>query len=473
MPSESTSLLEPSAEAPSCACCSWSCAKQSASFATLVLLFILPPAASDFYLPSLPQIASDLDCDADLTRLTIQLNILCSGFAAPLIGKMSDKWGKKYTSLVLISIFTLATLLSALSPNIWMLMISRIVQGISEAVPVVVLASIRTYSDDPQERLKFFLFIQMAFPFVLMLAPSLGGLISAAITWRGAFLCLFALGIILLVMISLFFPAADGIAPAASESEAEKTEPGFEAPAAAMEEGSAVSKAGKMLGDFTAIFYQPSQCLLLLASAWPFCIMTLLLQSFSFALETHLLYSVSDTALYLAILPMGLLVSPLFVPQLLNCGAKVLHILAFGTFLTLFSAIFGTCLAVFLENMAATDGGVDLVEARVFIMPVIIVSFAMYTVAMGTIAAPLQAAYMDLAPQNVSGIAAGLVFFAQQVLPQVLSMAMGDWSIGSLAGYLYSVSVLQYIFQVIFWPLFAWFVYKKIELSEKPPPPPV
>lgn len=52
------------------------------------------------------------------------LGILCG---SPILGALSDQWGRKKTILISTIIFTLAGPLVAAAPNLWLLMVARFI----------------------------------------------------------------------------------------------------------------------------------------------------------------------------------------------------------------------------------------------------------------------------------------------------------------------------------------------------------
>ncbi len=96
---------------------------------------------------------------------------------APLIGNLSDRFGRRPVLLASVFTFALDNLICALATSYWMLFIGRILAGISGASFGTASAYIADISNDGN-RAKNFGLIGIAFGTGFALGPVLGGLLG-------------------------------------------------------------------------------------------------------------------------------------------------------------------------------------------------------------------------------------------------------------------------------------------------------
>lgn len=98
-------------------------------------------------------------------------------FAAPLLGKLSDRYGRRPVLLISILGSALGYFLFGVGGALWVLFLARIIDGFTAGNASTAAAYVADVTP-PQERAKNFGFLGMAFGLGFVLGPTLGGLLS-------------------------------------------------------------------------------------------------------------------------------------------------------------------------------------------------------------------------------------------------------------------------------------------------------
>lgn len=153
----------------------------------LPLIFILLTVMIDamgigLIIPVMPDLIREVD-GGDLARAAIWGGILSTVFAvmqflfSPLLGALSDRFGRRPILLGSLGILALDYLVMALAGTIWLLLVGRIIGGIMAATSATAGAYIADISAPDQKSARFGL-IGAAFGAGFVLGPVLGGLLA-------------------------------------------------------------------------------------------------------------------------------------------------------------------------------------------------------------------------------------------------------------------------------------------------------
>lgn len=176
----------------------------------IILAFIVTIIATDIYLPSLPAMTNFFNCSSDALQLSIPFYMLGGVLSTPVFGFISDYWGRKWTIIGGLGAFVLGTAFCFSASSLFMLLIGRFIQGFGGiAVPVVGWAAIQDHYPG-QKGATVMSWMGCIVSLGPLLAPSLGGYIDTAFSWRGNFLFIFvfALSVLILMIFYLSEPKA-------------------------------------------------------------------------------------------------------------------------------------------------------------------------------------------------------------------------------------------------------------------------
>ncbi|MGW1443616.1 multidrug transporter subunit MdtD [Serratia rhizosphaerae] len=145
---------------------------------------------------ALPAIAHSLERSPLAMQSAVISYTLTVAMLIPVSGWLADRFGTRRVFIFAVSLFTLGSLLCALSPSLSFLVMSRVIQGVGGAMmmPVARLALLRAY---PRSQLLPVLnFVTMPGLVGPILGPMLGGWLVTYATWHWIFLINIPIGLL-------------------------------------------------------------------------------------------------------------------------------------------------------------------------------------------------------------------------------------------------------------------------------------
>ena len=163
----------------------------------LALLTAMEPLCIDLYLPGFVFIAESFSTSTNAVQ--ISLSTFLAGFAVGQLiwGPVADKFGRKKPILVSLIIFTLASVACIYVRTIEQLWLIRFVQAIGGCAGVVISRAVVTDYFHKNQTLKIFALLALIMGIAPIIAPSLGNLVLLFFSWKGLFIAMAALGVIL------------------------------------------------------------------------------------------------------------------------------------------------------------------------------------------------------------------------------------------------------------------------------------
>jgi EmrB/QacA subfamily drug resistance transporter len=146
---------------------------------------------------SLPSIARDLNAAFSDIEWVVSAYVLT--FAALLMpsGALADRYGRRRTALIGLSVFTLSSLLCGLAPGALILNMARALQGVGAALQLSAALAILSHEFRGHDRARAFGFWGTVIGVAVALGPLVGGVITSSFGWRWAFLVNVPIGIVL------------------------------------------------------------------------------------------------------------------------------------------------------------------------------------------------------------------------------------------------------------------------------------
>lgn len=157
----------------------------------------MAPLSVDMYLPATPSLTRDLHASASTVQLTLTAIFIGLSVGQLVIGPLSDTYGRHRPLVIGLAAYAVSSLLCAVVPNVWLLIAMRLVQGFSGATALVIgRAMVRDmYSGATMAR--YFSLLMLVNGLAPIVAPVLGGQLIRVTNWRGVFMVLGAVGVVL------------------------------------------------------------------------------------------------------------------------------------------------------------------------------------------------------------------------------------------------------------------------------------
>ena len=130
-------------------------------------------------IPLLPFYATELGASASIVGVLIAAFSIAQLASAPLWGRFSDRYGRRPGLLVGLLVSAVAYVIFAYASTLWLLLISRVVQGLGGGTIGVVQAYVADASD-PKDRAKSLGWLSAATSLGAVVGPAIG---SALIHW--------------------------------------------------------------------------------------------------------------------------------------------------------------------------------------------------------------------------------------------------------------------------------------------------
>lgn len=174
--------------------------KENSKVFLLILLGMLSafgPFVTDMYLPSLPAMADYFSTNSSMVQLGLTTSMIGLAIGQIFFGPLSDKYGRRPLLLASMLLFVISTVFCLFAPNIHSFVTLRLIQGIAGAGGIVISRSVATDKFSGKELAKMLAVIGAINGVAPVAAPVLGGLLTGSVGWKGIFVILLLIGIVL------------------------------------------------------------------------------------------------------------------------------------------------------------------------------------------------------------------------------------------------------------------------------------
>lgn len=168
--------------------------RERAPFLLLVALTACGTLGMHIIIPSLPATARAMGISIGTVQLTITLYLVGLAAGQLLYGPLSDRFGRRPVLLAGMTLFTLASVATALAPDPVVLIGSRILQSIGGCAGLVLGRAAVRDGATPDKAAGQLALLTVTMSMVPAIAPAIGGYITAYVHWRASYFLLVAIG---------------------------------------------------------------------------------------------------------------------------------------------------------------------------------------------------------------------------------------------------------------------------------------
>jgi DHA1 family bicyclomycin/chloramphenicol resistance-like MFS transporter len=169
----------------------------------LGVMVALGPLTIDMYLPALPKIADDLAVSSSVIQLTLTGTLAGLALGQLIVGPLSDSLGRRRPLMAGIVLHIFASVVCMLAPNLVVLGLARVLQGVGAAAAMVVAIAVvgDLFADSAAATVMSRLMLVLGVAPVV--APSLGAAVLLHGSWHWVFTALVVMaGLLLLVAVT-------------------------------------------------------------------------------------------------------------------------------------------------------------------------------------------------------------------------------------------------------------------------------
>ena len=150
-------------------------------------LVALGPLTLDLYLPALPRITEELSVTSSVTQLTLTGTLAGLAFGQLIVGPLSDSLGRRKPLIAGIVLHMLASVVCLLAPNIAVLSVGRVLQGIGASAAVVVAIAVVGDLFAGSAAATVLSRLMLVLGVAPVVAPSLGAAVLLHASWHWVF----------------------------------------------------------------------------------------------------------------------------------------------------------------------------------------------------------------------------------------------------------------------------------------------
>jgi MFS family permease len=167
--------------------------------------------------PAMPRIVGEFH-GFDRYSWVVTAYLLTSTVTIPIVGKLSDQFGRKWFLLVGTGIFLIGSLLSGSSQSMNQLIVFRALQGFGSGMGMALVATVIGDIFPPEKRAQGQASVNIVYALANLIGPTTGGwltdhgpllgtLVTEATRWRWIFYLNLPLGIIAVTALMIYLPA--------------------------------------------------------------------------------------------------------------------------------------------------------------------------------------------------------------------------------------------------------------------------
>jgi MFS family permease len=178
------------------------------NLAILSSVSVMVMYAETMLLPAIPDIIKDFNASYNISSWILSGYLITAAIVTPLVGKLSDIYGKKKILIIVLIIFAASIFSGAFTTDLLFLIGTRILQGVGLSVFTTSLSIIRT--EFPQQRYGIAqTIISSSHAAGSAMGVGIGGFVIHYFGWHFTFISLIPVVIVFLLIVMLFLRLKD------------------------------------------------------------------------------------------------------------------------------------------------------------------------------------------------------------------------------------------------------------------------
>lgn len=173
---------------------------------TLGLLTAIGPFSIDMYLPGFPGIAKNLQTSVSQVALSVSSFFIGISVGQLMYGPLLDRFGRKKPLYVGLILYLLASIACASSQTVQSLIVWRLFEALGGCVGMVAARAMVRDIFPVEENAKIFSTLMLVVGVSPIIAPTVGGYLTTAVSWRWVFIVLTGMSFIILLLVHFKLP---------------------------------------------------------------------------------------------------------------------------------------------------------------------------------------------------------------------------------------------------------------------------
>ncbi len=179
---------------------------QASTWITLAILgstILITMYGETMLLPAIGQIIEDFDISYSTSSWILTAYLISGAVMTPIAGKLSDVYGKKKMVLIIFMIYIVGITIGGLSTNVYVLIASRVIQGIGISMFPIAFGIIRDQFPVQKLAISVGIFSSM-FAAGSVVGIAIGGSIIKFFGWQSTFFTIIPIAVVLWMIIRKF-----------------------------------------------------------------------------------------------------------------------------------------------------------------------------------------------------------------------------------------------------------------------------